>query len=100
MKITAENKTDYLETHFEVVQTILWISNNERLILEGDELCKAMRSLYQQHGRGVLWVLAENITDAFMKENEHRVWDGEWGEEVVDFTEKWLFKTLLQQELN
>lgn len=97
MKITAGNKTDYLEAHFEVVQTILWISNNERLIQEGDELCKAMRSLYQHHGRGVLWALAENITDVFMKENEHRVWDGEWGEEVVNFTEKslekWLFKT-------
>ena len=73
-----ENKTEYLETHFEVV----------RELVEAEEWALRMleKSNRQDKGVGGLWVLAEEITDAFQEKYKNEDWIKlNWLETVWEF---------------
>lgn len=65
---------DYLETHFEVVEELLYQLED----MEHPNLLE----MYKQQGKGGLWVLAKSITDEFEELHKDRVWDGEWMGEI------------------
>jgi hypothetical protein len=61
--------TSWQETHYEVVQAITLIAQQEEpygIVAERDEA----------QGHGGLYELAEDLTDAFEKEHESNEWDG------------------------
>lgn len=62
--------TSYLETYYEVVSYIVF------------------KNYAPENAH--LWELVKDITDAFELKNKDRVWDGEFFEEVVEFTHSYL----------
>ena len=62
--------TSYLETYYEVISYIIFKNYAPENIN--------------------LWELAEDITDAFELKNKDRVWDGEFFEEVTEFTHNYI----------
>lgn len=85
MKTFENNKSTYLETHYEVSVRLYYNLNRG----QGAEYRKLM-DLYEKHGRGIMWQLAEQITDSFEKQNEGSEWDGEWEDEVGNFIEDFI----------
>jgi len=73
-----EDKTDYLETHYEVVKHLVL---NEDLYVD-----KLDRSAQKSKGMGGMWVLAERITDQFQKEYKDETWEEkDWFETLWKF---------------
>ena len=79
-----EDKTEYLETHFQVV---------ERLLLDVDKRGSNVEKVQLKGGRGALWELAQEITDAFCRAYTDYDWvEGEWWDEVDNFTQDYINK--------
>jgi len=74
-----KNKS-WIETHYEVVQEIT-------SILSDPNNCNYLVDIIQDQGHAGLYDLAEEITDCFERLNINRVWDGEFLEEIVKFTQ-------------
>lgn len=69
------------ETHFEVVQAIAieWAKDKPTGLVAQRQAEKGHCGLYE---------LAEELTDEFELKNKDRFWDGEFFEEIADFTRK------------
>lgn len=80
-------KTEYLETHFVVVESIV---TNLYLRPDSGVIYGKVTNLMVTKGRGSLWALSEEITEAFETANEGREWDGDWEDEVWEFTENFI----------
>lgn len=68
---------NYLETHFEVVSTIMFkLSNDNKFLTE----------LYQNNGRGAMWELAKSLTDEFEQLHKDEDWiELEWFDTLDEF---------------
>lgn len=76
----VNGKESWVETHFEVVSVISYIS---RL----DEPYGLVKERLEAQGTGGLYELAEEITDEFEKTYNGKKWDGEYFEEIWKFLE-------------
>lgn len=75
--------TSWQETHYEVVQAITFIAQQ-------DEPYGIVEERREAQGHGGLYELARELTDAFEKEHEEYEWDGEF----FDTIEAWLDEKL------
>lgn len=64
----------WLETYYEIVDSITLIINNNEYNYDRSELMRNLRT----QGRTVLYDTAIEWTDEFEKLHEGREWDGDW----------------------
>lgn len=87
-KVFVNGFSSWMETHFEIVSVIA-----VELSKDKETTSETIKKRYEAQGTGGMYELAEELTDEFEKLNEGRAWDGEFYDEVYDFTkEKLEFK--------
>lgn len=72
------NKTDYLETFFEIVDSLSMALNEEG---------SSVQEQYEQGGRGWLYETAQEWADEFQEKHAATEWDGEFLEVIQEFIE-------------
>jgi len=77
-KIFPNGFSSWQETHFEIAGMIMLEYNK-------DVTTGAIKDAYESHGKGAMYELAEQWTDAFELLNKDREWDGEFYDEIEGF---------------
>jgi hypothetical protein len=80
MKEFPNGFDSWVETNFEVVDFIMTELNHS----ENTEHSR-VHKVQSGYGRGGLYELAEEWTDAFERKNKDREWDGEFFDEIDEF---------------
>ena len=71
---------DYLETHFEMVQAITLVMEDEDPDPENFII-----KCHEEQGRGGLYLLAKYLTDEFQDLHANHQWDGDFLDEIESF---------------
>lgn len=80
-KIFPNGFRSWMETHHEVVEAITL-----RLAMATLTTQKLV-DIQRQYGHTGFYDLAEEITDEFEAMNQGRLWDGEFADEILSFTQ-------------
>jgi hypothetical protein len=74
--------SSWAETHHEIVSIVTLAMENSKT------MPISLEEIQMQSGTGGIWELCIDLTDQFEELNRDREWDGEFFEEVYEFTRK------------
>jgi archaellum biogenesis ATPase FlaH len=70
---------DWAETHHEIVCTI-------HALIDNDTMPSRLEKILDTEGLGGLYDLGIDLTNEFANTYENRVWDGDWVDTIIEFT--------------
>lgn len=81
MKHFPNGFTNWSETHFEIVKAI-------SIELVKDHMSEKVGKIYDEHGTGGMYELAEILTDEFETLYQGREWNGDYFDTIDEFISK------------
>jgi hypothetical protein len=70
---------DWAETHHEIVCTI-------HAMIDNETMPPKLESILDKEGLGGMYDLGIDLTNEFCNTYENRVWDGDWIDTIIEFT--------------
>lgn len=78
-KVLKTGFRDWAETHHEIVCTI-------HAMIDNDTMPSRLKRILDKEGFGGLYDLGIELTNKFCNVYENHVWDGDWIDTIIEFT--------------